>query len=112
MIAVVTAVGALSGLVPGLSHGLDAMGKMLAGFGMAMLGLAANTLALALAFKIIIDTLPKFVDAVLAFEEDLEGKKDIVVKGIGDFIGVVAAGLLVGILEALTMVIDNAEVVA
>ena len=112
LVGIVAAVGALSGLVPGLSKGLESMGKLLAGFGLALLGLAANTLALALAFKIIIDTLPKFVSAVLAFSEELEGKRGAVIKGIGDFIGVVAAGLLVGILEALTMVIDNAEVVA
>ena len=111
MIGIVAAIGALAA-IPALGAGFAAAGSLLAGFGVAMLGLAANTLALALAFKIVVDTLPKFVSAVLAFSEELEGKKAAVIQGIGDFIGVVAAGLLVGILEALRMVVDNVEVIA
>ena len=106
-IAAISLVGGLIGLIPGGAASMTAIGAVMAGFGVALLGVAAAVITLALAFKIIIDVLPRFVSAFETFHKQIENKRDIVIAGIGDFIGVLAAGLLVGIIKALNALIDN-----
>ena len=107
-VVVLTAVGGIAGMIGGTA-GIEAVSHVLAAFGVAMLGVAANILVLALAFKIIIDTLPKFVSAFETFHNQILEKKDVVVAGIGDLIGVIAQGLFVGIIQALNALISNIE---
>ena len=112
MIALIVGIGGLVASIPGVNVGLTALGAALTGFGIAMAGVAASILGLALAFKIIIDTLPKVVGALVSFEEQVQGKKDIVVAAIADFIGILAEGLLAGFLKAVNVLIDKTEVIA
>ena len=112
MITLIVGIGGLVASIPGVNVGLSALGAALSGFGIAMAGVAINILGLALAFKIIIDTLPKVVGALVSFEEQVQGKKDIVVSAIADFIGILAEGLLVGFLKAVNILIDKTEVIA
>ena len=107
-VAIITTLGIIADKFGG-NDGLVSMATLLAGFGVAMLGVAANILVLALAFKIIIDTLPKFVSAFETFHNQILEKKDVVVAGIGDLIGVIAQGLFVGIIQALNALIKNVE---
>lgn len=112
MIALIVGIGGLVASIPGVNAGLAALGAALSEFGIAMAGVAVSILGLALAFKIIIDTLPKVVNALVSFEEQVQGKKDIVVAAIADFIGILAEGLLVGFLKAINVLIDKTEVIA
>lgn len=107
-VAIIAGLGIIADKFGG-NEGLVSMATLLTGFGVAMLGVAANILVLALAFKIIIDTLPKFVSAFETFHNQILEKKDVVVAGIGDLIGVIAQGLFVGIIQALNALISNIE---
>lgn len=107
MIALIVGIGGLVSLIPGAATGLAALSGVLAAFGVAMIGIAASILSLALAFKIIIDVLPRFVSAFETFHNQILNKKDVVVAGIGDLIGVIAQGLLVGFIKALNALISN-----
>lgn len=107
MVTLIVGIGGLVSLIPGAATGLAALSGVLAGFGVAMIGIAASILSLALAFKIIIEVLPRFVSAFETFHNQILDKKDVVVAGIGDLIGVIAQGLLVGFIQALNALINN-----
>lgn len=107
-VGLLAAIGALAGVF-GASAGIASVGTMLAGFGVALMGVAVSVISFALALKILVDVLPKFCDAFETFHNQILEKRDIVVAGIGDFIGVLAQGLLVGIIQALNALISNLE---
>ena len=107
-VTILTAIGGIAGLLGGTA-GIQAVAMVLGGFGIAMLGTAAAIVSLALALKIIIEVLPNFVSAFESFHNQIMEKRELVVAGIGDFIGVLANGLLVGIIQALNALINNLE---
>lgn len=107
-VGLLAAIGALAGVF-GASAGIASVGTMLAGFGVALMGVAVSVISFALALKILVDVLPKFCDAFETFHNQILEKRDIVVAGIGDFIGVLAHGLVVGIIQALNALINNLE---
>lgn len=107
-VGLLAAIGALAGVL-GVSDGITAVGAMLTGFGVALAGIAVSVITFALALKILVDVLPKFCDAFETFHNQILEKRDIVVAGIGDFIGVLAQGLVVGIIQALNALINNLE---